>query len=105
MKKNPKIHISKFYKLISFTTNNQISTNYLSLWLEQETDREFIVIEKHMIKDAIKNMQDYSSMVKKLNDEFEKNGIFIGYFINSQREQYMLDHKMIQHVRLRLKNL
>jgi hypothetical protein len=72
MKKNPKIHISKFYKLLSCTPNSQISTNDLSLWLQQETLGEFLVIEKHMIKDAIQNMQDYTSMVEKLNNEFEK---------------------------------
>ena len=72
MKKNKNIHVSEFYKLISFTPHGQISTNDLNTWLQHQTEAEFAVIEKALLEDAIKAIKDYSVIMNKINNEFEE---------------------------------
>lgn len=72
MKKNKNIHVSEFYKLISFTPNGQISTNDLNAWLQHQTEAEFAVIEKVLLEEAIKEIKDCSTTMNKINNEFEE---------------------------------
>jgi len=72
MKENNNIHVSEFYKLISFTSNGQISIKDLDKWLQHQTEKKFTVIEKDLLDEIRKIIKDYSIAVKDLNNKFEK---------------------------------